>query len=637
MKDGYYLSTYLFINSLAYLTKKESRHDQSISLWKKEGADIKLIHYWELERVTGLKQHRRAFYSMEQAKEVINKLLETYNLSINDMVEIWGTPELDTSNDYHSVEENKALCYHSVCHLFSSLLMDTKLYQNENIIGLAVDGAPDNIIDLDIEKKNYYTGSYSQKGKIVDMFPIYSPGVLWGVAKEHYKLREGTLMALANASKSRLLNTKLKKYLIKNVNDMAEVIDDLFNLFDWIAGLKAEDVGKIFNEFDSNFSEKDNKISIAISEIQRCSIEIMEKNIDNIIEKYNINPEETYLAISGGYALNCPTNSHLMQKYKFKGFISTPFVSDAGLSMGIALYAFHKKMKGECFNFKFETPYYGNEDDALKNMLDKYKNYINSISELDYSIAIKDIEADPVVWFNGRSEVGPRALGNRSILADARNEKSKQLLNDIKQRQWWRPVAPMIMEEELDQWFEDAYPSPFMLHTFKIKKGKEKLVPAVAHLDNSARIQTVNSQTNLLIYNIMKKFKDTHQMPIICNTSLNDIEEPIIDTIEEAINFILRKKIKIGYINGHRVEFKNHEKFEETSPSKRRIEFDNYISEDKKRNLLKEMNPHNISDELLMTYVEHPRLYSKIDIRKEADIRLLEGVSKLRRSRFHML
>lgn len=636
MKDGYYLSTYLYINPLAFLCKGELRHDQNISLWKKASNKVELVHYWELERVTGLKQHGRAFYDKEQAVRLINYLLGRYNLSMDDMVEVWGTPELDTVTDYHCINDFRNFCYHNICHLFSSLLMDTELFRKENILCLAVDGAPDNLVDVNIETKKYYTGCYSVKGKIIDMFPVYSPGVLWNVAKKHYGLREGTLMALASASKSRLLDYKLENYLIQGVDDMAKVIDDLFKLFAYVDTLKEEDAGVLFNGFDGNFSNQDNKISMVMSEIQRRSIEIMEKNIDKAIERYDINPEETYLAISGGYGLNCPTNSYLMQKYQFKGFIAPPFVNDAGLSMGTALYAFYKKTGGN-FEFKFETPYYGNQDDKFDVMIKKYKEFICSVSEIDYEKAIKDILEYPVVWYNGRSEVGPRALGNRSILADPRNEKSKQILNNIKKRQWWRPVAPIIMQEELNEWFEDAYPSPFMLHTFRLKESKAGIIPAVAHMDDSSRVQTISCRDNYLLYNLLKKMNEIYKVPILCNTSLNDIGEPIIDTIEEAINFILRKKIKVGYFNGYRIEFTKHQNYKETAPLKRVVDFDGYLDDDKRRMLLEEMNPFHLSDELLTVYIEHPRLYNKIDIRKEKDVLLLKRISQLRMSRFHML
>lgn len=178
----------------------------------------------------------------------------------------------------------------------------------------------------------------------------------------------------------------------------------------------------------------------------------MEKNIEKIINKYNIDPSNTYLAISGGYGLNCPTNSHLMHKYKFKGLIAPPCINDSGLSLGIALYSFYKKLGKEKFEFKFENAYYGDEDLSFYETMERYKNFVSNISSIDSDTVVDDIVNNPIIWFDGRAEVGPRALGRRSILADARSKDSKDKLYKIKQRQWRRPIAPIILEEEVSNW-----------------------------------------------------------------------------------------------------------------------------------------------------------------------------------------
>ncbi|MHB1611053.1 MAG: hypothetical protein ACYCT0_05095, partial [Sulfobacillus sp.] len=158
MKDGFYLSTYLFINKLAHLTKIPLRHDQNLSLWRKEGNQIKLVHLWELERLTGFKQHDRAFFNVTQARQIINHLLDTYGLSMTDMEAIWGTPELQTDDDYRSLSDYPQVSYHSLCHLFSALLLDSRVFFEEDVIGLAADGAPDNVVDKSIEDKYYFCG-----------------------------------------------------------------------------------------------------------------------------------------------------------------------------------------------------------------------------------------------------------------------------------------------------------------------------------------------------------------------------------------------------------------------------------------------------------------------------------------------
>jgi carbamoyltransferase len=638
MVDGYYLSTYLFINKLAHLTNIPLRHDQNISLWKKRGMKIELIRYWELERVTGLKHHELAFFDEQQAVQVINQLLEEFNLTIHDMKGVWGTPQLATGEDYHSLSDYSEFSYHSLCHLFSSLFLDSELFYSEDIIALAVDGAPDNVVDLNIDNKYYYSGCFSKKGEIIDIFPAYSPGLLWANAGDYYNLREGTLMALANATTSEMIGeSPLSRIWVKGINDVSEIVDDINLLFNYVNGFTEKDAGILFNHYDERFTEQENKISMVMKEIQAKSLDIMERNINDIVSKYNVDTTKTYLALSGGYNLNCPSNAHIMKKFNFKGFIAPPCINDAGLSLGIALYAFYKNMKESRIEFKFESPYYGNADDSLDSIIEKYSEFIAGISDLNSDEFIEDLVKSPIAWFNGASEIGPRALGNRSLLADPRDLKAKKILNEIKQREWWRPVAPIIMEEDMGTWFEQSYSSPYMLHSFLLKENKRDVVPAIMHLDGSARVQTITEQTNPLLYGLLAHFKKNYGIPIICNTSLNDRDEPIIDTIEELMNFVLRKGLKIAYINGKRVSIINHEYYKEDRVYPRKIQFEDYLSEGDKQDLLKELNPHNISLDSLKVYIENPRLYSQINIQNKIGVRLLESITKVRENRFHRL
>mgnify|MGYP005782499947 FL=1 len=607
MKDGYYLSTYLYINKLAYLTDIDLRHDMNMSLWYKQGNDIELIRYWELERVTGFKQHQKAFYDIDEAHEFIDDLLKQEGLTIDQIEEIWGTPELDTVEDYHSLNEYPLYCYHNICHLFATLLSDTKKFSNETILAIAVDGVPDNLIDQDIENKKYYSACISQNGKILDLYPAYSPGVHWGYIRDYFQMREGSLMALASASTSYLYNKHLQPILIDDRKNVAAAIDDIDEIINYVNALDGKDAGKIFNGFDKRFCENENKISMVAKLVQEYSQVIMDKNIENAIKNYGIKPENTYLALSGGFALNCPCNSYLLNKYKFKGFIAPPCVNDSGISMGIALYRFFQKL-GSNVNFKLKNAFYGEEDNSLEYMLHRYRDYIESVKKINSDQVVSDILDNPIIWFQGKAEIGPRALGHRSLLGDPRFTKTKNSLNKIKLRQWWRPVAPIIMSEELTHWFEDASESPYMLHAFKIKKEKEKEIPAILHLDGSARVQTITRETNEELYEILREFKKRTGIPVLCNTSLNDKGEPIINTIEELINFALRKKISIAYINGVRVKFINHDKFKEKKPAKRKSVFDRIKNLDLEKEL-KELNPYEASEEMLRVYIQNPKLF----------------------------
>jgi len=636
MKNGYYLSTYLFINELACLTDIELRHDMNISVWKKDGTKIQLVRYWELERVTGLKQHRKAFYNVEHARRIIEELLGELELSLDDMIQVWGTPELDTCNDYHSIEEHKEFCYHSICHLYSSLLMHTEIFLKDNILAFAVDGIPDNVVDLDIEHKNYYTASVSEKGEIKHMFAAYSPGIHWGYIRDFFNMREGSLMALASACSCKLYNKSLKLILVKNRNQVADVIDDVEILINYVNNLSEKDSGILFNGFDSNFSETENRISMVVKEVQKISELIMEANINNAREKYGIKTEDFFVSLSGGFALNCPVNSYIMKKNRFKGFIAPPCVNDAGISLGMALYYFYKKVGSQIF-FEFENAYYGEADNVIKKFIERNQDYIEEIEKYDLDKVVEDITLEPIVWFNAHAEIGPRALGNRSILADPRNFETKATLNKIKQRQWWRPVAPIVLEEKAKYWFENSYPTKYMLHTFQVYNDKKKLVPAISHTDGSARVQTINKKENSVLYQLVKSFDKKTGIPIICNTSLNDKGEPIINTLDEMINFALRKKINIVYANGLRLKLKNHSIFTEKEVASRKIGFENYIKNLDFEAELKRLNPFKIEREMLIVYIQNPKLYDRIDLRRKESIKILERMTQLQRNKFHII
>ena len=182
---------------------------------------------------------------------------------------------------------------------------------------------------------------------------------------------------------------------------------------------------------------------------------------------------------------------------------------------------------------------------------------------------------------------------------DPRTNKTKDILNDIKQRQWWRPVAPIIMLEHLDEWFEDAIPSPYMLQTFQVKKDKLNIVPAIEHLDYSARVQTMKKSDNPRLYRVLEYFYKKTGVPIVCNTSLNDKGEPIINNINEALNFALRKNMPIMYVNGIRIKLKNHSLYREKNFMKRPIRFLVYSNEEERQQMADQQNPLQLSNEFL--------------------------------------
>lgn len=631
MKNGYYLSTYLYINDLFYCYDITLRHDQNIALWRKKGNNIELIHFWELERISGLKAHNRPFLNVDHAKCFINNLLRQYGLNIDDMVEIWGTPGLDTCNDYHTLEQYPDYTYHSMAHLFSSLLLNTEIFYTEDFIALAVDGGSDEVVDIHAQKKMLFSGCVSRKGKI-EMFHIPSPGPLWFLANYYFNYKEGTLMALANATTSKI-------HKIPDILDSTMSFPDIANLSQWFAEymdeleFDSDESTYIKNclNYDSDFSQKDNLISMVMKEIQNKSIHIMEQTIQKIIKDYQLNPKETNLALSGGYALNCPTNSYIMNRFEFKNLYAPPCINDGGISLGVGLYAFYKK-NNQAIHFKFRNAYYGDRDDSLEEIAsdNEFIQFIESIQDFNKDVFYDDICTDPVVWINDRAEIGPRALGNRSILGDPRSTEIKDKLNTIKKRQWWRPVAPIIIEDYLNEWFEDAFPSPYMLNTFVIKPDKIDKIPAVSHIDESSRIQTISLDSNPLLYQAIYNFFEKSGVPILCNTSLNDAGEPIINTVREALNFSLRKHIKIMYVNGKRVELRQFSEYLSKEPYQRKAQDMKILSDQELMDMRKKLNPHNLSPEDMSIYQRLPELRNEYNIQnKDECLKLKEIIERL--------
>lgn len=623
MKDGYYLSTYVSCHKIGNLYHIiMNRHDQNISLWKKDGDNIELVHFWELERQSRIKHHDIPFYAQEQARQEVNKLLSTYNLSLDDMNAIWGSPYFVESTDYHNETD---FSYHSLCHLFSSVLMDTDIFYHENIIGLAVDLRADYETESHISGEKEYTGCVVRKGKI-EYFHIESPAALWEILSNKYLLGEGTLMALASASKTAFLEHPIGMDF-EMTDSVYEKNQSIFSKVESIASkVTEENWSQYVTTLDEDFSFEENIMSAVSKEIQHTSILIMERQIQAILEMYQMDPKDTYLAISGGYGLNCPTNSYLMSKFQFKGFMAPPCINDGGQSIGIALYMFYRNMKH--VNFKLEHAFYGDSFENIDYEIKRLKelDYLQSVQELDLDQIVEDIIEAPLAWFDGRAEIGPRALGHRSLISDPRLLSAKDKLNVIKKRQGWRPVAPIVIAEALDDWFEDAYPSPFMLHTFKIKDEKLEQVKAISHIDQSARVQTITKERKEeeQLYRVIEHFGKRTGVPIICNTSLNDNGEPIINHPMEVLHFALKKNIKIVYINGKRIELKNHEKY--TNEFVKEPIINAYM--ENVEELKKVCNPYGMSRAEL-AYYYWKDLDKEYDIKNESQMRQVKKITRI--------
>ncbi|MDR3185977.1 MAG: nodulation protein NodU [Christensenellaceae bacterium] len=619
MDDGYYLSTYTHIDSLGHLYRLSLRHDQSMALWKKDGEKIRLIRYWEFERISGLKKHDLSFYSQEQACTAINTMLLSFGLSLKDMQAVWGTPGLELVGQISYYNSENPCPLHSLCHLFSGMLTDSETFYKKKILALALDGGPDNVIDQGAREKQFYWGAFVDRGGI-SYFEVPSPGAFWSLARFELGMEEGSMMALGSAVTSHLPNEKslaAKAPIVLNGKGFDAAYRWLKKIIEVTRMLSADEI----LEYDPRFSLEDNQIGIIIKVIQRASFNILEDIVAKAVKQYNLDPSEVILSMSGGFALNCPANSHLMKKFGFQSFQTCPCVSDSGIALGMGLFEFYAQM--ETFQFRLENAYYGCEDRrTISELTNMWGCYIHSVSTFDREKFVVDLTSSPLIWFDGAAEIGPRALGARSILGDPRTHKTKDRLNEVKQREWWRPVAPIVLDQEQHNWFENAFSSPYMLCTSKVKAEKAKQVVAALHLDRSVRLQSIKQENNPRLYDAILAFYEATGIPLICNTSLNDKGEPIIDLFEECINFALRKCIFIVYFNGMRIELKNSEKYSKKEPLLRNILLFDPLNKEDIETAKKQWNPHGLTHKQVDLYLNIPE-FRNYDIRSEKDVRML--------------
>ncbi len=256
----------------------------------------------------------------------------------------------------------------------------------------------------------------------------------------------------------------------------------------------------------------------------------------------------TDLCLAGGVALNCTMNGKILSETPFKRVYIQPASYDAGTSLGAALYVKHQTL-GAPRDFVMDHTYWGLEysREACKAALDaKGLKYCEMDQERLAAAAADQIAQGRILgWYQGRFEWGPRALGNRSIVCDPRNPSMKDHLNRrIKHREGFRPFAPSVLEERAGDWFAMADPSPFMLMTCQVRKEKQAEVPAITHVDGTARQQTVSKATNPKYWSLIHAFERQTGVPIVLNTSFNE-NEPVVNTPEEGVSCFLRNDMDV--------------------------------------------------------------------------------------------
>jgi carbamoyltransferase len=257
------------------------------------------------------------------------------------------------------------------------------------------------------------------------------------------------------------------------------------------------------------------------------------------------------VCLAGGVAFNCVANGKIFDCTPFEQVYVQPAAGDGGLSVGAAFYVWHQTL-GRPRSFLMEHAYWGPgfSLEAIRSAI-----HASGVAQSGYAIAefaepelarraaAIIAEGKIIGWYQGRAEWGPRALGNRSIVADPRRPDMKETLNRrIKHREIFRPFAPSILAEATGEWFEHSHPSPFMTLAYGVRQQKRAQIPAPTHVDGTGRLQTVSSEANPRYWRLIKAFEQATGVPVVLNTSFND-NEPIVCRPEEALDCFLRTQM----------------------------------------------------------------------------------------------
>ncbi|HKD51924.1 MAG TPA: carbamoyltransferase C-terminal domain-containing protein [Candidatus Acidoferrum sp.] len=298
----------------------------------------------------------------------------------------------------------------------------------------------------------------------------------------------------------------------------------------------------------------------------RSADQALEQRHRNLAASLQLRLEEVYLGmlkklagrtglkaacLAGGVAFNCVANGKMFDATPFEQIYVHPAAGDGGLSVGAAFFVWHQilgKPRSFVMNHAYWGPEYSRED--IRRAVDSHGLaqkgcVISEPGEGELMRRAAAIIADGKIlgWFQGRAEWGPRALGNRSIVADPRRPEMKEILNQrIKHREIFRPFAPSILAEATSEYFEKSHPSPFMTLAYTVRPDKRDKIPAPTHVDGTGRLQTVTREANPRYHALISEFRDLTGVPVVLNTSFND-NEPIVCCPEEAIDCFERTQM----------------------------------------------------------------------------------------------
>jgi carbamoyltransferase len=260
------------------------------------------------------------------------------------------------------------------------------------------------------------------------------------------------------------------------------------------------------------------------------------------------------VCISGGYGLNCVANYYFKKRFPDVNFYNEPVSHDGGTAIGLAKYGWYNKFqnKEDCIKHPLKNLYLGPKYDnnEILNVLEQNNEWFEARQTSYQEVAKLLANRNIVAMYQGGSEAGPRALGNRSILYDPTDPKGKDFVNTVKGREWFRPFAGTVLKEHTNEYFDMAglKESPFMMYAVDVLPEKLSEIPCITHVDNTCRIQTVTEEQNKHYYNLIKAFNEIKHVPILFNTSFNLAGDPLVETIYDALDTLYKSGMKYLYL-----------------------------------------------------------------------------------------
>ena len=372
---------------------------------------------------------------------------------------------------------------------------------------------------------------------------------------------------------------KYKNLIYDNLIDVKDDGSFMMDMsyFDYNVGITMTN-DKFNSLFNGPPRQPESELTQKEMDLARSIQEVTEEIVLKIARYVRKETKMKYLCLAGGVALNCVSNGKLLRSGLFEDIFIQPAAGDAGGSLGsamIAWYQYHnnkRKVNGkyDSMNGAYLGPSYSNEE--IKEYLDEKGYPYTRLQDNELPEIIADLINDQNVigWFQGRMEFGPRALGSRTIIGDARSKDTQKTINlKIKYRESFRPFAPSIREENISEYFDIDRPSPYMLLVADVRKDKQlpmskeqesyfglkKLniarskVPAITHVDYSARIQSVNKTTNPRYHQMLSAFNEKYECPVVVNTSFNVRGEPIVCSPKDAYLCFMRTEMDFLLLN----------------------------------------------------------------------------------------